>query len=62
MFVYDWSSLRSACYHTSVMDIELISPELGGCNIADKGENVTYNEFSWNSVANVLFLDRELAF
>ncbi|WVR09210.1 hypothetical protein IAU60_006272 [Kwoniella sp. DSM 27419] len=34
--------------------------ELGGCNIADKGENVTFNEFSWNNVANVLFLDREV--
>ncbi|ORY29146.1 carboxypeptidase C [Naematelia encephala] len=32
--------------------------ELGGCNIADKGANVTYNEHSWNSVANVLYLDQ----
>ncbi|OCF31325.1 cathepsin A (carboxypeptidase C) [Kwoniella heveanensis BCC8398] len=34
--------------------------ELGGCNIADKGENVTFNEFSWNNVANVLFLDQPI--
>lgn len=32
--------------------------ELGGCNIRDKGENTTFNEYSWNSVANVLYLDR----
>ena len=33
--------------------------ELGGCNIVDGGANVTWNEHSWNSVANVLYLDRE---
>ncbi|KAK6904545.1 hypothetical protein I203_105360 [Kwoniella mangroviensis CBS 8507] len=34
--------------------------ELGGCNIAEKGENVTFNEHSWNSVANVLYLDQPI--
>ncbi|EIW66926.1 cathepsin A (carboxypeptidase C) [Tremella mesenterica] len=32
--------------------------ELGGCNIANEGKNVTWNEHSWNNVANVLFLDQ----
>lgn len=38
-----------------------ILSELGGCNIVDQGQNVTHNKHSWNSVANVLFLDRETA-
>ncbi|GFZ51462.1 carboxypeptidase C [Saitozyma sp. JCM 24511] len=32
--------------------------ELGGCTIVDEGQNVTYNKDSWNSAANVLFLDQ----
>lgn len=32
--------------------------ELGACNIADEGKNITYNPNSWNSVANVIYLDR----
>ena len=57
MFVYHWSPLWLV--PRSSLD-QANRTELGGCNIADKGENVTYNDFSWNSVANVLFLDREL--
>ncbi|ODN74761.1 hypothetical protein L202_07082 [Cryptococcus amylolentus CBS 6039] len=34
--------------------------ELGGCNIKDKGENVTRNDYAWNSVANVLYLDQPI--
>ncbi|XAO25236.1 hypothetical protein I312_104051 [Cryptococcus bacillisporus CA1280] len=34
--------------------------ELGGCNIRDKGENTTFNEYSWNSIANVLYLDQPI--
>ncbi|KAK8843460.1 hypothetical protein IAR55_007117 [Kwoniella newhampshirensis] len=34
--------------------------ELGGCAIADKGENITYNEHSWNTVANILYLDQPI--
>nr|ODN88617.1 cathepsin A (carboxypeptidase C) [Cryptococcus depauperatus CBS 7841] len=34
--------------------------ELGGCNIGAKGENVTLNQHSWNSVANVLYLDQPI--
>ncbi|WVQ81660.1 hypothetical protein IAT38_003785 [Cryptococcus sp. DSM 104549] len=34
--------------------------ELGGCNIKDKGENTTFNEFSWNEEANVLYLDQPI--
>lgn len=32
--------------------------ELGPCAVTDKGENVTYNEYSWNQHANVIFLDQ----
>ncbi|WWC64204.1 uncharacterized protein I303_106812 [Kwoniella dejecticola CBS 10117] len=32
--------------------------ELGGCNIAEKGENVTFNKFAWNDAANVIYLDQ----
>jgi cathepsin A (carboxypeptidase C) len=39
----------------------MLTVELGGCNIANQGENVTYNEHSWNNVANMLYLDRELS-
>jgi hypothetical protein len=35
------------------------APELGACNVAEKGANTTYNDWSWNEVANVIFLDRE---
>ncbi|GAB1526729.1 hypothetical protein RhiTH_009901 [Rhizoctonia solani] len=31
--------------------------ELGPCNIANNGENTTYNKYSWNTHANMLFLD-----
>ncbi|KDQ62966.1 hypothetical protein JAAARDRAFT_146814 [Jaapia argillacea MUCL 33604] len=32
--------------------------ELGPCNIADEGTNTTYNKYSWNTHANVIFLDQ----
>ncbi|PCH36516.1 hypothetical protein WOLCODRAFT_28645 [Wolfiporia cocos MD-104 SS10] len=32
--------------------------ELGPCSIADSGANVTYNKHSWNTHANVIFLDQ----
>ncbi|KAJ3501772.1 hypothetical protein NLJ89_g9190 [Agrocybe chaxingu] len=32
--------------------------ELGPCNIADNGRNVTHNPYSWNSEANIIFLDQ----
>ncbi|KII83244.1 hypothetical protein PLICRDRAFT_455809 [Plicaturopsis crispa FD-325 SS-3] len=32
--------------------------ELGPCSIADEGKNTTHNPYSWNSNANVIFLDQ----
>ncbi|KAG5642320.1 hypothetical protein DXG03_002995 [Asterophora parasitica] len=32
--------------------------ELGPCNIANDGTNTTHNPYSWNSHANVIFLDQ----
>lgn len=32
--------------------------ELGPCNIANEGKNVTSNPFSWTNHANVIFLDQ----
>ena len=32
--------------------------ELGPCSISDEGRSTTYNNNSWNSVANVVFLDQ----
>ena len=32
--------------------------ELGPCAVTDNGANVTYNEYSWNQHANVIFLDQ----
>ncbi|KAH8115994.1 serine carboxypeptidase [Phellopilus nigrolimitatus] len=32
--------------------------ELGPCSIANDGNNVTYNPHSWNSNANIIFLDQ----
>ncbi|EIN14318.1 serine carboxypeptidase [Punctularia strigosozonata HHB-11173 SS5] len=34
--------------------------ELGPCNIADEGKNTTYNEFGWNTHANIIFLDQPI--
>ncbi|WWD21011.1 hypothetical protein CI109_105492 [Kwoniella shandongensis] len=34
--------------------------ELGGCAVANNGQNTTYNEHAWNNVANVLFLDQPI--
>lgn len=32
--------------------------ELGPCSIADSGHNTTYNPHSWNTDANIIFLDQ----
>ena len=32
--------------------------ELGPCRPTEGGENTTYNQYSWNSNANVIFLDQ----
>ncbi|KAG5639177.1 hypothetical protein H0H81_006081 [Sphagnurus paluster] len=32
--------------------------ELGPCNIAEEGKNTTHNPYSWNSNANIIFLDQ----
>lgn len=32
--------------------------ELGPCAVSDNGANVTYNDYSWNQHANVIFLDQ----
>lgn len=32
--------------------------ELGPCNIANNGKSVTHNPYSWNSHANIIFLDQ----
>ncbi|QRW22368.1 Serine carboxypeptidase [Rhizoctonia solani] len=34
--------------------------ELGPCNIANNGQNTTYNKYSWNTHANMLFLDQPI--
>jgi carboxypeptidase C (cathepsin A) len=34
--------------------------ELGPCNIADDGRSTTFNDFSWNSHANIIFLDQPI--
>ncbi|KAG1865579.1 Alpha/Beta hydrolase protein [Suillus tomentosus] len=34
--------------------------ELGPCNIADGGANTTFNPHSWNTHANVIFLDQPI--
>lgn len=32
--------------------------ELGPCHVSDGGHNTTYNEYSWNTDANIIFLDQ----
>ena len=32
--------------------------ELGPCRIADEGKNTTFNDLSWNSYSNIIFLDQ----
>ncbi|KIM59125.1 hypothetical protein SCLCIDRAFT_27552 [Scleroderma citrinum Foug A] len=32
--------------------------ELGPCRVADGGRNVTFNPYSWNTNANIIFLDQ----
>ncbi|EOQ99452.1 hypothetical protein E3P92_02614 [Wallemia ichthyophaga] len=34
--------------------------ELGPCNIANDGQSTTYNDYSWNNNANLLFLDQPI--
>lgn len=34
--------------------------ELGPCNIADEGANTTFNPHSWNTHANIIFLDQPI--
>jgi cathepsin A (carboxypeptidase C) len=34
--------------------------ELGPCNIAQDGKNTTFNPHSWNSNANIIFLDQPI--
>ncbi|CAE6418101.1 unnamed protein product [Rhizoctonia solani] len=34
--------------------------ELGPCNIANDGQDTTYNKYSWNTHANMLFLDQPI--
>lgn len=34
--------------------------ELGPCSIANEGNNVTYNPHSWNTNANIIFLDQPI--
>jgi cathepsin A (carboxypeptidase C) len=35
--------------------------ELGPCAISDEGRNTTHNPHSWNSKANIIFLDQPVA-
>ncbi|KAG6330315.1 hypothetical protein ID866_8775 [Astraeus odoratus] len=32
--------------------------ELGPCSVADEGKNTTFNPYSWNTHANIIFLDQ----
>jgi carboxypeptidase C (cathepsin A) len=32
--------------------------ELGPCSVSENGQNTTFNKYSWNDFANILFLDQ----